>query len=56
MAFGDFLNDYEMMEVAGHSYAMKNAHPEIKKISRYITEFDNDNNGVVDTIQKVFAL
>lgn len=53
MAFGDFLNDYEMMEVAGHSYAMKNAHPEIIKISRFITQFDNNNNGVVETIRKV---
>jgi Cof subfamily protein (haloacid dehalogenase superfamily) len=53
MAFGDFLNDYEMMEAAGHSYAMKNAHPEILRISRFVTEFDNNNNGVVDTIQKV---
>ncbi len=53
MAFGDFLNDYEMMEVAGHSYAMKNAHPEILRISRFVTEFDNNNNGVIDTIRKV---
>lgn len=53
MAFGDFLNDYEMMEVAGHSFAMKNAHPEILRISRFVTEFDNNNNGVVDTILKV---
>lgn len=53
MAFGDFLNDYEMMELAGHSFAMKNAHPEIIKISRFVTEYDNDNNGVVETIEKV---
>lgn len=52
MAFGDFLNDREMMQAAGHSFAMKNAHPEILKISRFVTEKDNNNNGVVDTIQK----
>jgi Cof subfamily protein (haloacid dehalogenase superfamily) len=52
MAFGDFLNDLEMMQAAGHSFAMKNAHPEIVRISRFITEKDNNNNGVVDTIQK----
>ena len=53
MAFGDFLNDYEMMELAGYSFAMKNAHPEIIKVSRFVTEYDNDNNGVVETIEKM---
>ncbi len=52
MAFGDFLNDMEMMQAVGHSFAMKNAHPDIIKVSRYVTEKDNNNNGVVDTIQK----
>lgn len=52
MAFGDFLNDLEMMHAAGYSYAMKNAHPEIKRVSRFVTEHDNNNNGVVKTIMK----
>lgn len=56
MAFGDFLNDLEMMAAAGHSYAMKNAHPDILKASRFITQFDNNENGVVQTIMQKFNL
>jgi hydroxymethylpyrimidine pyrophosphatase-like HAD family hydrolase len=50
LVFGDYLNDLEMMQNATHSYAMKNAHPDIIKISKYITEFDNNENGVLRTI------
>lgn len=50
MVFGDYLNDLEMMQNATHSYAMKNAHPEIIKTSNYVTEFDNNENGVLRTI------
>lgn len=50
MVFGDYLNDLEMIQNAYHSYAMKNAHPEIKKASRYETRFTNNENGVVSTI------
>ncbi|HKL72378.1 MAG TPA: HAD family hydrolase [Marinilabiliaceae bacterium] len=53
MVFGDFPNDFEMMQMGLHSYAMKNAHPEILNIARYITEKDNNENGVVETIKKV---
>ncbi len=51
MVFGDYLNDLEMMSSGYYSYAMKNAHPEIKKIALEITEFDNNNNGVMKTIR-----
>lgn len=50
MAFGDYLNDYEMMKEAKYSYAMKNAHPKLKEISNFITKYDNNQNGVVETI------
>jgi len=53
MVFGDFPNDLEMMQMGSHSYAMKNAHPEILKVARHITEKDNNANGVVETIKKV---
>jgi Cof subfamily protein (haloacid dehalogenase superfamily) len=33
MAFGDNLNDYEMLELAGYAVATENARPEIKEIS-----------------------
>lgn len=52
MVFGDFLNDYEMMQTAKYSFAMKNAHPDIVAISKYQTKFDNNNNGVTETIKE----
>jgi Cof subfamily protein (haloacid dehalogenase superfamily) len=52
MVFGDFLNDLEMMQTAKYSYAMKNAHPEIIKISNFITDFDNNNHGVTNIISR----
>lgn len=53
LVFGDYLNDLEMIQNARHSYAMKNAHPEIIKISKYITRFDNNENGVLETIREL---
>ncbi len=50
LVFGDYLNDIEMMQNASHSYAMKNAHPEIIKASKFVTEFDNNENGVLVAI------
>ncbi|WBL21329.1 MULTISPECIES: HAD family hydrolase [unclassified Zunongwangia] len=56
MVFGDYLNDLEMMQNAKYSYAMKNAHPEIIKVSNYITKYDNNENGVVETIREMGLL
>lgn len=56
LVFGDYLNDLEMMKVAKHSYAMKNAHPEIIQASNYITTHDNNENGVLRTIQALGLL
>ena len=54
MVFGDYLNDYSMMLEGKYSYAMKNAHPQLKEVANFITEKDNDNNGVVETIKEHF--
>ncbi|WKD58003.1 Putative phosphatase YwpJ [Corynebacterium capitovis DSM 44611] len=32
-AIGDYLNDYEMLQAAGHAVAMGNAHPSLKEIA-----------------------
>jgi Cof subfamily protein (haloacid dehalogenase superfamily) len=53
MVFGDYFNDIQMLENAGHSYAMKNAHPEIIKLTKNITEFDNNEGGVTKEIAKM---
>lgn len=54
LVFGDYLNDLDMMTAGYHSYAMKNAHPRILEASRFVTRFDNNHNGVVETIKKLF--
>ena len=46
MIFGDFMNDYEMLQEAYFSFAMKNALPEIKEICNFETTFTNDEDGV----------
>ncbi len=56
LVFGDYLNDLEMMKNAKYSYAMKNAHPEIKKASNFITQYDNNENGVLRTIEELGLL
>jgi len=51
MVFGDYLNDLEMMGSAYYSYAMENAHDDLKKVSRFIAK-SNDDNGVVLAIKE----
>lgn len=51
MAIGDSLNDIEMLKFAHISVAMGNADPEIKKISKFITD-TNNNDGVAKAIEK----
>lgn len=50
--FGDYLNDYEMMDTAYYSYAMKNAHPKLKEKARFEADA-NTNNGVIKEIKKL---
>lgn len=42
IAFGDGMNDYEMLELAGLSYAMENGAPELKKIAKHIAPKNTD--------------
>ncbi len=55
MVFGDYLNDLEMMQSAYHSYAMENAHSDLKKVARFMAK-SNDDNGVVRTIKEKLKL
>ena len=48
IAFGDGLNDIEMIKNCGCGVALNNALDEVKKESDDITEYDNDNDGVVN--------
>lgn len=51
MAFGDQMNDYEMLQTVGHAYAMANAVEPIKAIAKYHCP-DNEHQGVVQTIEQ----
>ncbi|MDO4886062.1 Cof-type HAD-IIB family hydrolase [Streptococcus sp.] len=51
-AFGDGGNDREMLELAGHSYAVANASDEIKKVASYIIQ-SNARDGVLNAIENI---
>lgn len=51
IAVGDSYNDQEMIEFAGLGVAMGNAPDDIKKISDYITD-TNENDGVAKVVEK----
>ena len=52
-AFGDDLNDIEMLKDIPNAYCMKNAKPNIKKISHNITKYDNEHEGVMKEIKRI---
>ena len=51
MAFGDYLNDCELLGSVGESYAMANAHPTLKAMARHIAP-SNDEDGVLRVIRE----
>ncbi len=53
MLFGDYLNDYEMMKTGHYSYAMANAHPDLKAICNF-EALSNDDNGVIEAIRDYY--
>lgn len=55
MAFGDGLNDIELLNTATYSFAMGNAFEETKAAANFITR-SNDEQGVLQTIQKIITL
>lgn len=42
MVFGDYNNDLEMLKLGDYSFAMQNAHPEVKKVAKYMTKSNNE--------------
>lgn len=53
--FGDYMNDKEMLQEAQYSYAMVNAHPEVKKVSNYTTQYSNEEEGVIKEIERLLG-
>lgn len=54
LAFGDYLNDYELLEQAGTAIAMENAHPKLKAIADEIAPSNNDH-GVVQVLERLLS-
>ncbi|MCQ2795276.1 MAG: Cof-type HAD-IIB family hydrolase [Bacilli bacterium] len=52
-AFGDDLNDIEMLRDIANAYAMKNAPEHIKKIAHHLTKYDNEHEGVKKEIKRI---
>ena len=42
LVFGDYNNDLEMLQLADYSFAMANAHPNVKKVAKFETSSNND--------------
>lgn len=55
MVFGDYHNDIEMLAEADWSFAMANAHPDVREAARHLAP-GNDENGVVRTIAAVLGI
>lgn len=51
-AFGDYMNDAEMMSSVYYSYAMENAHPKLKELARFRAK-SNVEHGVLQAIQEL---
>lgn len=54
IAFGDELNDIEMIQYAGRGIAMGNAAPAIKEVANDIT-LTNMNDGIAHYLEKLFV-
>lgn len=55
IAIGDYHNDIEMMQQSGISFAVANAHDDIKKIATFTTT-SNDDFGVENVLEQVLNL
>ena len=54
VAFGDHMNDYEMLRECGYAYVPENAYPPLKKlVGRVIPS--NDEKGVIRKIEEIIA-
>jgi Cof subfamily protein (haloacid dehalogenase superfamily) len=54
VAFGDYLNDVEMLQAAGHSYAMANAHPDVQRVARRQAPSHADE-GVITVLRELLG-
>ncbi|WP_125769947.1 HAD family hydrolase [Companilactobacillus furfuricola] len=55
VSFGDNSNDDEMLAETGLGFAMKDAKNSTQSAADQVTEFDNNNEGVLETIDAIFG-
>lgn len=51
--FGDNYADINMLKLNGLTVAMSNSIPEVIKTAKYVTDEDNNHNGVIKFLQKI---
>ena len=54
VVFGDNSNDNEMLLESGIGYAMKNGMAGTKELADRVTKYDNNHEGVLETIDELF--
>lgn len=52
MAFGDYLNDYTLLQACEESYCMGNGHPQLQAIAKHVT-LTNDEDGVMMVLRRL---
>lgn len=55
VAVGDAANDLSMIEMAGIGVAMANGTDEVKAVADYITQRDNNHDGIAEVVEKFFS-
>ena len=55
VSVGDAANDLSMIEAAGIGVAMANATEEVKAIADYITQNDNNHDGIAEVVERFFS-
>jgi Cof subfamily protein (haloacid dehalogenase superfamily) len=53
IAFGDNENDLKMLQMTPNGYAMQNAFPAVKAAANHVTRYDNEHDGVLDTLEQL---
>ncbi|MGL5259080.1 MAG: Cof-type HAD-IIB family hydrolase [Lachnospiraceae bacterium] len=53
IAIGDAENDKSMLQVAGISIAMKNGDPNLHNIVTHVSDYTNDEDGLLDMLHKL---
>jgi hydroxymethylpyrimidine pyrophosphatase-like HAD family hydrolase len=54
MVFGDYNNDLQMLALADFSFAMENAHKNVKKIAKFQTKSNNEQ-GVEIVLEQLIS-